>query len=280
MSVRSTLASSFALVALGACVYTPPAPPPPQQTIVAQAPANVPGVPGVPSGTAQGKLSTTAANVTLALGAERVMNDVLRDQTGLAPTSGVLWLSSNAAIVTVNPLTGQARGVAPGTAVLTASLQSAPSVQTQVTITVNASGKAAQIRIEPANPELAIGEGVKLVAKVQLADGTISSNVDWTSSDNTVAVVNGTTGEVNALKVGTVTIKGAYSQDPSQFSVSSVTVVKTHAASPTPTPAPTATPAPAATGTPTPAPTASATATPTPSPTATPSPTPKPTATP
>jgi hypothetical protein len=176
MHPRTIFLLLAASCALSACLTTVPLAEPSQQTIVAIAPANVPGVAGLP-GAAGGKsgLTTTIAKIVLTLGQERVMNDVLRTENNVAPTGGVLWLSSDNSIATINPLSGQVKAMAPGTTLLTASLQSAPDVQAQIQVTVTATGKTVQINVTPANPNLLVGERVKLVAEVHLADGSISS---------------------------------------------------------------------------------------------------------
>ena len=251
----------------------------------------VPGAPGAvgPQGQA-GALQATTSVVEISLGEERNLTTLLRDQTGQAPTALLNWLSSNPGIVTVNPISGQVKAAAPGTAVLTASIQATPSVQAKIEVRVVTKDAVNNITIEPQTPTIAVGDRLKLVPSVQMANGTINGNVTWSSSDETLAKVNATTGEVSALKEGRVTIIGAYAPDTKFKGVAALTIVKDRSLIPSaqpsdvmfvPSAAPTAQPtAASATAAPTATPTASPSPSPTPEPSASPTPTPEPTGTP
>lgn len=288
--LRLPLAAAAALT-LAACVIpldkTPPAVPTPAPVVVA--PPVVAGVPvGAGGGSASARLTTTAARVQLAVGQERGLMDLLRDGNGIAPTSGVLWVSTNPNALTVNPLTGQVKALTTGTTVVTATLQANPTVRTQIEVEVARTGTITNIVVEPSTPTLAVGERKPFTATVYNADGTITGNVVWSSSDDTIASVN-TAGQVKAHKPGKVTIEATAASDNAYKGVAIVTVIDAR-------PTPSATPATAATATPAPsaspaaspsaspsseasaAPTATPDATPTPGPT--PTPTPEPTATP
>ncbi len=212
---RTTLvAVSFGLsacvVPLGALNPTPPA---------------SPGAPAVAGQAAS--LSSTRTTVELALNEERLLGDILKDQAGNQPAAGaVLWQSTNPAVATVHPTTGQAKGVAPGVTVFVATLAASPAARTQFEVKVVDKFTVRQITIEPANPTLVIGEKAGLRAAVAMADGTISANVVWSSSDDTIATVNPTNGEVFALKEGRVTIEGTYALDTRFKGVANVTVLK------------------------------------------------------
>lgn len=204
-------------------------------------PLNVSAPPAVtPAGgqpaAAAATLASTRTTVELALNEERLLGDLLKDQNGLQPAPGaVLWQSTNPAVASVHPTTGQAKGVAPGTTVFVATLAGSPNARTQFEVKVVDKFTVRQITIEPANPTLVIGEKVSLRASVAMADGTISGNVVWSSSDDTIATVNPTNGEVTALKEGRVTIEGTYALDTKFKGVANVTVLREKGA---PAPAP------------------------------------------
>jgi hypothetical protein len=77
-------------------------------------------------------------------------------------------------------------------------------------------------------------ESLRLVAEVQMADGQIHGNVQWSSSDDTIATVNPTTGAVKALREGRVTVVAAYALDPKVKGLAVLTIVKDKAATPPP----------------------------------------------
>jgi photosystem II stability/assembly factor-like uncharacterized protein len=105
-----------------------------------------------------------------------------------------------------------------------------------VPITVVANTSTVQLVITPSSANVAVGEQVALRGEVHLADGTISGDVSWTSSDGTVLAINPTTGEVNGLKVGTATIQAAYSKDQAVRATAQIQVFKDAASKPDATP--------------------------------------------
>ena len=166
------------------------------------------------TGSATTSLKARQAALDLTLGAEQDLNSLVVDEAGLVPTSGVIWLSSNDKVATVNPTSGQVKALASGTAVITAVLQANPAAKAQIEVRVGEQDLIKTITIEPGTAKLEAGGQVTLRATVNMADGTINANVSWASSDETVATVNPTTGEVTALKDGRVTIEGRYAPDP------------------------------------------------------------------
>ncbi|MFN8671833.1 MAG: Ig-like domain-containing protein [Candidatus Sericytochromatia bacterium] len=67
--------------------------------------------------------------------------------------------------------------------------------------------------------DIVISEGQKgqeLSASVTYQDGSIDSNVKWSSSDNTVATVNADNGSISGVKEGNVTIIASSMKDPNQ----------------------------------------------------------------
>lgn len=197
------------------------------------APAASP-TPAVPVAIGQAaSLSATKGSVELSLGEERLLGDLLKDQAGNQPAPGaILWQSTNPAVASVHPTTGQAKGVAPGVAIFVATLAANPAARTQLEVKVVDKFTVRQITVEPANPTLVIGEKASLRAAVAMADGTISANVVWSSSDDTIATVNPTNGEVTALKEGRVTIEGTYALDTRFKGVANVTVLREKGAQP------------------------------------------------
>lgn len=73
---------------------------------------------------------------------------------------------------------------------------------------------ASDITVTPAQIVLEVGSQQDLLAEVTYADGQVDGNVRWTSSDSRIAQINATTGRVNALREGRVTIVAASTINP------------------------------------------------------------------
>jgi hypothetical protein len=172
-------------------------------------------------------------------------------------TEAVVWTSSNDSVASVGANTGTVRAGSVGTAIITGRLANDPASAVGIEVSVVEKHKVLLVKVDPPTPRIALGQNLKLKAQVTMADGQINGNVSWSSSDDTIAVINPTTGEVSGLREGKVTIVAAYSADPRYKGLSEVEVVKELKATPTPAPSdvvfrPGATPMPAS---PTPRPT-------------------------
>jgi hypothetical protein len=93
-----------------------------------------------------------------------------------------------------------------------------------------------KVLVSPGKPVMEPEESLRLIAEVQLADGQINGNVQWSSSDDTIATVNPTTGKVTALREGRVTVVAAYALDPKVKGLAVLTIVADKAATPPPPP--------------------------------------------
>ena len=125
-------------------------------------------------------------------------------------TIGGTWSSSNVTIATIDPSTGTATGVAPGTVTITYAIG---TCNASTTLTVNATPAA----ITPATPvSICVG------ATASLSDGTPGGS--WSSSNTSVATV-GTTGTVTGIATGTVTI--SYTNSSGCSALKTITVAST-----------------------------------------------------
>ncbi len=228
--VLAALTAAGCVVPLGAgsSLGQPPVPtaPPVVAPVVA-------GVPVVAPGTGPTTLRAKQSSVDLTLGEERPLAALVVDANGLVQTSGVTWLSSNPAVLTINPTSGQAKGLAAGTAVVIASSQANPTAQAQIEVRVTEKQLVKQIVVDPASPRLEDGGKVSLTAQVFMADGTINGNVKWQSSDETIATVTAA-GEVRARKEGKVTIEAIYALDPRFKGIAVLTIGNPPATATTP----------------------------------------------
>lgn len=91
-----------------------------------------------------------------------------------------------------------------------------------------ATGKAvARVTLAPDTLVLETGNTrTDLLPTVNYVDGTKDSNVVWSSSDDRIASVEPTTGRIQAIKEGNVTIIAASANDPSQRATLQLSVRK------------------------------------------------------
>lgn len=207
-----------------------------------------------PSGSAIRPMSNSFA---LAIGEEKEGLLYLRSASGTLSTMALVWTSSNTTVATVSPDTGRIKAVGKGEAIITAT--SAANANQKVSFSVSVVEKHAVtlIQVKPSVAGLVVGKSLELTAEVTLADGQRNGNVTWSSSDDTIATVNPTTGVVFAIKPGKVSILASYSPDPKYRGLAEITVALTEALlPPSPTPS-TVTFGPSATPIPTTSPTTS-----------------------
>jgi trimeric autotransporter adhesin len=177
------------------------------------------GVSGTASLTVEG-LSATAPAITITTPASGsvaentsvslVATATLADGTTQNITSSVLWTSSNPTVAIMSDASGsfgQAAGVAPGTVTVIAAFAGQVGVAslTVTDATLNS------ITIKPANPSIKLGSSQGFSAKGTFSDGTtedLGSQVTWSSSDITVAIID-STGAISTTGMGTTTIEAA-----------------------------------------------------------------------
>ena len=156
-----------------------------------------------------GGLSITVPPLTLAAGLTGQLgaSGSYSDGSTLDVTTDVSWSSSDTAIATVGLHTGLVTAVAPGTAILTGTLdgQSATLLVTVTQAVLNPNGLT--ITVPPLT--LAAGLTGQLAATGSYSDGTsvdVTADVTWTSNNPIVAAVGLNTGLVNAVLPGTAII--------------------------------------------------------------------------
>ncbi len=117
-----------------------------------------------------------------------------------ASEKGLTWKSSSTKIVTVDK-NGRMKGVAPGTAIITATtVDGGYQAQCKVTVIQPVTG----VRINASSVTLALGKSKTLVANVFPSDAT-NKSVKWSSSDSKVVSVT-SKGVVTAKAAGTATV--------------------------------------------------------------------------
>ncbi len=117
-----------------------------------------------------------------------------------ASERGLTWKSSSTKIVTVDK-NGRMKGVAPGTAIITATtVDGGYQAQCKVTVIQPVTG----VRINASSVTLALGKSKTLVANVFPSDAT-NKSVKWSSSDSKVVSIT-SKGVATAKAAGTATI--------------------------------------------------------------------------
>jgi trimeric autotransporter adhesin len=157
-------------------------------------------------------IEITPPNPSIAKGTRIQLSAIgtFSDGTTQDLTSQVSGTSSNPGIVVPNPSVakGLVTGTAVGSTVITATLN---GIQGSTTVTVT-SAVLTSITITPPNPSIAKGTTVQLIATGNYTDGStqdLTSQVSWTSGDNTIAQVSGalgTIGLVTGLNMGSTSI--------------------------------------------------------------------------
>jgi hypothetical protein len=176
-------------------------------------------------GAAARTFKARTSSLVLSVGDELPLQSLLSTADGQVPTETFVWTSSNVKLAAIEPLSNSVRGIQSGTAILTATLSSDPGVKVSIEVAVVENRSVKLIKVLPGTPTLVVGEAMPLRAEVYLADGQINGNVTWSSSDNTIAVVNPTTGVVTGLKEGKVSIVAAFALDPKFKGLSALSVV-------------------------------------------------------
>lgn len=126
-------------------------------------------------------------------------------------TTTVTWSSEVEAVATISNEAGS-KGLAVSTAVGSTTITATTgTISGSTTLTVTPA-TLVSISVLPANPSIGLGTTLQLTALGTFSDNTtqdITTSVDWTSSDNTVATIgdtSGSKGSATALAAGSTTI--------------------------------------------------------------------------
>ena len=156
--------------------------------------------------------------LSLAVGASETLAAAVTPET--APNKAVTWATGDPKIATVDGA-GKVTAIAPGTTTITVTtVDGGKTAACQVTVT------AAAIPVSGVSlnrPDLTLEVGASEVLSAAVApENATNKNVKWTSSDTSVATVDGA-GKVTAVKKGTTTIT-ATTEDGGKTAVCQVTV--------------------------------------------------------
>jgi predicted secreted protein len=132
---------------------------------------------------------------------------------------GVRWTSSDAAVASVNALSGSITGVALGTATITATANSNNAITDTIAATVVS--QASSISVSPLTVSVADGATSALTASVLPA--TAPQGLLYSTSDAAVATVNGS-GVITGVNPGTATVTVRSSFAPGILKTVAVTV--------------------------------------------------------
>lgn len=159
---------------------------------------------------------------TITVGANFAVQATVETRGTIATT--VNFTTSNPQVATVSSTDGRNAtivGVGAGQATITATSTADPTKTATVQVTV--SGTVRITSVTPSPVSLRVGQQVTLVPTVQ-ADPGVSAAVTFSSQNQVVATVNGTTGVVAGISVGQTTITVTAVADPNQRVTVPVTV--------------------------------------------------------
>jgi uncharacterized protein YjdB len=127
-------------------------------------------------------------------------------------TARATWSSSAAATATINPTTGLAHGVAPGEAVISASIPDGAGPSSRVTATASLIVDGffmTSIAVSPAAASMPLGTTQRFTATGTFSDASsrpLTTGVAWSTSNAAIATIDAT-GLATAVSPGTVTIR-------------------------------------------------------------------------
>lgn len=134
-------------------------------------------------------------------------------------STAVTWRTSAPAVATVSS-TGVVRGVALGTATITAVSVADTMLRASAVISVVPIIRA--VTVTPASTSMFIGSTQQLTSVVT-ADGTLATTVTWRSSNNSVVTVNAA-GIATGVSLGSVTITALSTVDTTKFATAIITI--------------------------------------------------------
>ena len=133
----------------------------------------------------------------------------------------VKWSTSDDKIAQVDETSGEVTAVAPGKATITATSTADATKKAAVDVTVEG---VKRIAITESKTPLKVEEKSTFKATVEVA-GEVATTVKWSTSDDKVAQVDETTGEVTAVAPSTATITATSTADATKKAVVEITVV-------------------------------------------------------
>ena len=158
-------------------------------------------------------LSVTPVNPSIAKGLllQFVATGKNSDNTSVVKTSSVTWISSDLAVASIDPATGQATALTAGTATITATdVATGKADSTKLKVT---NATLSFIEVLPPDQVNGPGETRQYVASGTFSDSTvldISSSVVWSSSKTSVATISiapDSIGLATTVAAGATTIK-------------------------------------------------------------------------
>ena len=161
-------------------------------------------------------LNKTSLNLETG-GTDKLIATVNSDATN----KNVTWESSNPKLVTVDA-NGRVLAYGAGTAVITVTSASNPSIQSTCTVTVIV--PVGNIQINEGNLNLQVGDTKKLSITISPETAT-NKEITWTSSNTKVAAIDAD-GNIKAISEGTTTITAISSSNKNMKNSITVTVKK------------------------------------------------------
>ena len=136
-----------------------------------------------------------------------------------ATDKGLIWTSSNPSVATVDE-EGRVTAVSAGTATITATASDGSGTKASCAVTVYSHVESVSLD----RTELTIFRGESHTLSVTISPSTTNKTVIWTSSDESVAIVD-EEGNVTAVSLGKATVTVYSATEPSKTSSCEITVI-------------------------------------------------------
>jgi uncharacterized protein YjdB len=151
-------------------------------------------------------------NIVLQTGEEKLLTGTLYFEQGQADNTNINieWLSEDRSIVDVDK-NGKIKAIKQGETGIIAKYKYSNTANRTI-VRVVSNKIIEKIAITPNYLNLKVGDSANALATVFLSDGTKNSNIEWSSSDNTIATVNDN-GRITTKKIGLTTIVATYKLD-------------------------------------------------------------------
>ena len=169
-------------------------------------------------------ITISSSELTLRVGESTVLNAAVTPAN--ATNSGLLWVSTNEKVVTVNPFSGIVNAIGEGTASIYAKSRDGSNLKScYCKVTVEKVG-VTSVTINPSNKAIAIGSTTTLTATV-LPENATNKSVVWSVNPEHqhIVTVDPNTGVVTALSAGTAPVWATSQDDSSKYMCSYITVI-------------------------------------------------------
>jgi uncharacterized protein YjdB len=171
----------------------------------------------------------------MSMGGTLPLTSEVRDQNGVILTDAVGYSSSNAAVATVDPVSGLVTAKAVGNATITAKSSLNPSLTSAVVVVVSAPGGGSPVsmKLTPSTATVKVGTTQQYTATLYDANGSVTAmpaggTIGFNVDDSNIASVVYTSGLLSASGAGTTFVRASLAingVETNIFAAATLTVV-------------------------------------------------------